>query len=322
LRDLSVHARLLVAIPLLVHADRMLEARCASAVGQLYRGRFAPRGRLESIIDRAEQLRRSSIAELAIALVAIAAGQLALWGPAGRTGVFAGGLATGGATFARIWYATVGLPIVQFLWLDWLWQWAIWTYVVVAVARLPLATIATHPDEAAGIGFLADPLAAFAGFMLAASVIMAAAWGTELANGQLASAKLAVRVVVILAVAYVVACGPLFVYAGTLYRTRFADGRAYHELALDFMRAFHRNWIETPRAGDELQGRPDVRSLDGMIQAVGHVDRVRLVPFRARAVIAIWAATIAPILPIAVTVMPPDELVKKLGDALLAGLPM
>jgi hypothetical protein len=49
---------------------------------------------------------------------------------------------------------------------------------------------------------------------------------------------------------------------------------------------------------------------------------VRLVPFRARAVIAIWAATIAPILPIAATVMPPDELVKKLGDALLAGLPM
>lgn len=322
LGDLSVHARLLVAIPLLVGADRMLETRCAAAVGQLYRGRFASRSRVELIIDRAEQLRDSAIPELVIAFVVIAAGQVMVWGLANRTGLFSGDVTAHGVSFARIWYATVALPIVQFLYLDWLWQWAIWTYVVVSVARLPLATIATHPDEAAGIGFLAEPLAAFAVFVLAVSVITAAAWGTQIVERGATPTEFAVPFAVIVVAALVIGCGPLCLYAGKLYRARFRDGRAYNELALDFVRGFHHNWIETPRTADDLQGHPDVRSLNEMIEAVGHVDRVRIVPFRARAVVMIALAAIAPILPLAAMTLPPSELVKKLGDALLAGLPL
>lgn len=322
LYDFSVHARLLFAIPLIIGADRMLEARCAAAVGQLYRGRFASRSRVELIIDRAEQLRDSPIPDLVIAFVVVTAGQLLVWGLGNRTGLFTGGETATGVSFARIWYATVGLPIVQFLYLDWLWQWAIWTYVLVSVARLPLATIATHPDEAGGIGFLAEPLSAFATFVVAVSVITAAAWATQIVEHGASPTDFTTRFVVLLVAALVIGCGPLCLYSGKLYRARFRDGRAYNELALDFVRGFHRNWVETAREAEDLQGSAEVRTLNEMIEAVSHVDRVRLVPFRLRAVAVIALAAIAPMIPLAAMTVPPDELVKKLGDALLAGLPV
>jgi hypothetical protein len=318
LRDLSVHVRLLIAIPLLVLASRMLEQRCGIALAQLYDGDFAPRPQLDGIVDRARRLRGSRLVELGIALVVVLAGQAIAWGVIPRSGLFSGG-DTGGASFARIWYAMVSLPIAQFLYFDWLWQWIVWTYVVVRLSRLNLHTVATHPDSAGGIGFLDEPLSAFACFVLAGSTMMAAAWITRVLEHDATAGSFTIDFVCILVVIMVVAVGPLCLFAPMLYRARHRGGPQYDALALDYARDFHGTWVHDRK---REQGSADVRSMNDMIGVVGHVKKIRLVPVSQRAIVALWVAAAAPMLPLAAALMPLDELVRKLGDALLAGLPV
>src|SRR4051812_23393490 len=150
-RDLSVHTRLLVGIPLLVQAERILEQRCRSAIEQLRAGRFAERAALDRILDLAGCLRESRSILLVIVALAVLGGQALLWGFSSLTGPFAGIAERGELSLSSLWYVFVAWPIAQILVLRWLWNWAVWSYVTVRLSRLPLATIATHPDRAAGL---------------------------------------------------------------------------------------------------------------------------------------------------------------------------
>lgn len=322
LYDLSVHARLLIAIPLLVQANHLLDQRCESAVSQLYRGDFADKAQLDRIVDRAERLRSSRLVELGIAAVVVLGGQAVAWGLVAKTGLFWGATSAGGVSFTRVWYAMVALPIAQFLYFDWLWQWAIWSYLVIRVSRLHLATIATHPDNAAGLGFLDEPLSAFGGFVLACSTMMAGAWATQVVESHVSPQTFLPHFLLFLVTVGVIACVPLCFYIPKLYRTRHRDGRKYNELALDYVRGFHRKWVDGHHRDQTLQGNPDVRSLNDMIAAVDHVKHCRLVPFSARSIFEIWVAAALPMIPLATAVVPLNELIKKLADALLAGLPV
>jgi hypothetical protein len=317
--DISVHSRLLIGLPLFVVASRMLEDRCASVVEQLYTGRIADPAQLDRILDRAERMRRSWLVELAIVAAVVIAGQVAALGGDRHTGIFAGAHAAGGVSFARAWYTAVALPLIQFLAVDWLWQWLVWSYVVVALARLPLQTIGTHPDSAAGLGFLDEPLAAYAGFTLADSTMLASSWGAQVLAGNAKPNDFVVGFVIFVVVAGLIACAPLLAYAPMLYRARFRDRRRYGLLSLSYLRDFDRKWIGGRPEGEELLGSPDIQSLNDMIGASSRPYEVRLVPFAVRAVLGVCVAAIVPMLPLAASAVPIEELAKTLAGALLPG---
>jgi len=318
--DISVHARLLIAVPVMIHAERILSLRCRSAIDQLYAGRFADRAAVDLIIDKAERMRDSRLVEVALIVVVLLAGQAALWGLLAPTGVIAGGSEAGSLSFARLWYVTVALPIAQFVMARWLWHWVIWSYVVVRVSRLPLATIATHPDRAAGIGFLGIPMSAFSGFVLAISAILSSAWGTQILAGRAALQAFVPSFISFVILSALVACGPLLLYIGMLYRARHRELEQYNSLALSYVRTFHRKWIEARRDPEALLGTPDLQSLNDLIGSYQNLDQIRLVPFGPRPMISVWIATVTPMLPLVATTMPLDELLGHIGRALLGGI--
>jgi hypothetical protein len=320
LLDVSVHLRLLVGLPLLIEATRILEDRCASSVAQLYAGGIADPAQLDPIVDRAERLRQSRWFELALIALVIVIGQAAALGGGRHTGIFAGEHAPGTLTFARAWYTAVALPLLQFLYLDWLWQWAIWSLLVIRVARLPLATYGIHPDGAAGLAFLDEPLAGYAAFTLAGSTMMASMWAAQVFAGQATPQDFLGEFVVVVVAEALVACAPLLAYCPTLYRARFRDRRRYGLLALAYVRDFDRKWVAARVEGEDLLGSADIQSLNDMIGAAGKAYDVRLVPFTMRALIVVWVAAVLPMLPLAAAAMPVEELLKKVAGALVPGL--
>ncbi len=320
LYDISVHTRLLIAIPLLVLAERVLEDRCRSCVTQLYNGAFCERDVLERIVDRAERLRDSRLAELVILAGALFAGQAALWGLIGSTGLVSGVEDAGGLSFARLWYASVGLPTVLFLGARWLWHWLIWSYVVIHLSRQELATIATHPDHAGGIGFLDNPLTAVWLFVLAVSAMMASAWGTHMIAGRAALAAFVPTFVAFMLVAGLLAVGPLVLFIGIMYRTRYRATRPYRGFALRYVRAFHDKWIAGHAPTGELLGTADIQALNDLGGAFESLLRIRLVPFSVRALAGVWLAAIIPVVPLVISTMPVEELLRSIGDKMVGGL--
>lgn len=320
--DISVHTRLLITIPVLIQAGRLLERRCRCSLGQLYEGDFAERAALDDILHRADRLRGSALADIAILVIAVLLGQAALWGRVGPTGLFTGISDAGAFSFARVWYGGVALPVAQFLLLRWIWQWGVWTYVIVRVSRLRLAIIATHPDHAAGIGFLAAPVSAFWWFVIAVASTLASAWGTAILDHHATLQTFVPTFIVFVVIVSLAACGPLCLYTGMLYRVRHRDLPKYDALGLDYVRQFDAKWAGSRPPDQPLLGTGDIQSLHDLMGAYGQLEAARLVPFSPRALVGLWAAALIPMVPLVATTMPLGELMKKIAAALLGGLPV
>jgi hypothetical protein len=218
--DLSVHVRLLVALPTALFAERLVEPACALAIHGLYEGGFADAAALDRVVNLGERLRDSPWPEVALALLALFVSQLALWAGDGATGFFHGGAATGGWSVGRIWYLAVALPLWQFILFRWLWRWVIWSGMLAGVARLPLTMFATHPDRAAGLANLAQPVSGFGAFAFALGAMLASAWGTQILADRTTVRALLPSLLVFVIVMATVALAPLLLFCGHLFRAR------------------------------------------------------------------------------------------------------
>jgi len=316
--DISVHTRFLASLPLLVLSGRLLEPQCRAAVELLYVGNFVDRAALDRVITRAERLRDSTWAEGVMAATALVGGQLVLWGVTGPTGLFHG-IEHAESSASQLWYAGVALPLLQFLTLRWLWRWAIWTFILVRVSRLPLALIATHPDRAAGLRFLSGPVTGFAAFELAFGSMLAGAWGTQLADGRVTVPAVLPTFIAFLVTSFLLACGPLLVFCPHLFRAQRQALLVYNPFALSYVVRFHRKWIER-RTTEEVLGTPDLQSmadLDGSFQII---QETGMFVFSLRKLSELWIAGILPMLPLVVTMVPVDAMLKRIGSMLFGGL--
>jgi len=320
--DLSVHARLLIAVPLLVLAEVVLDRLAREAVGRLAGEGFVPPGalpRFRAVLANAARLRDSRAAEALIAFASLAAGAAALagWLDPGGLASGVGVLAT--VTPARVWYALVGLPAFHFLLWRALWRWAIWARVLGGVARLPLRLAATHPDRRGGIAFLERPSLAFAVVAaFAASCVLCGAWATLMLHGaRLSSFEPAFIAFAVAGEA--LAFAPLLPFAPRLFLARRAARHEYGALATDYSRQFHRRWIER-RERERLLGTPDLQSLADLGNSWRElIDKMSPFLFSARDAAALLVAMLLPVIPLLLMETPVAQLLARLARLLAGG---
>ena len=212
-----------------------------------------------------------------------------------------------------MWYGYISLPIFQFLLLRWYFRLFIWMRFLWNVSRIELSLIPIHPDRLGGLGFLSKTAYAFA--------LLATAHGTLLA-GQIANRifylgaglleyKAEIAVVVVFMLAMVV--GPLLVFAPQLARAKRTGMREYGTLAERYVREFDAKWLRGGApASEALVGSADIQSLADLGTAYGVVRTMRLVPVTKDLIVQIAVATLVPIVPLALTLMPLEELLKRL----------
>ena len=323
LTDFSVFTRFAVAIPLFFFAERALHERCARTIGRFVRGNFLDAEGLVAVersLRRAERLRDLKGFEPVLIALALALGQASLWGLTGLTGAFEGGAHTREITPARLWYAVIALPTFQFLWIRWLWRWAIWSRVLFDFARLRLRLMATHPDRMGGLDLLSDPTYAFAFFVAGSNAVVAASWATrmELSGASVKdfAVPYALLVVCVMLLAYV----PLLAFLPAMVRGRYGGVRDYSELALLYTREFDRRWLASGTDESPL-GSPDIQSLADLQGSYQSMYSMRVVPFSPRSMLTVAAGALLPMLPLVVLEVPLHELLLKLGKALFVGLP-
>jgi len=319
--DPTVHVRLLLSIPLLMLAERLLEARCRGATRGIREDQAIHRARINTILRRGERLASSVFVEGCLGLVAFVGGQAALWGVSSPSGLLHSIEHEATTSFSTFWYTSVGLPLVQFLVLRWLWRWGVWSYVLARLSRIELVTNALHPDQAAGLKVLSGPIDAFAVFVGANSVVASAVWAMQMREYHVPLETFAARFVGFALFAVLVSCVPLLSFTGQIYRARCRDVERYHAFASEYTREFRRRWLTTrhdaiPRTPHSLLGTPDLQSLNDLIGSFDAAHRTRPIAFGARPIIAVGLAVVLPLLPLAFTTMSPTEVVRHLGRML------
>jgi len=320
LLDAEVHVRFLVALPLLLFAELVVHRRLQPVVRQFLERRLIPGNALpefDAALASATRLRNSVVAELTLFGIVYGIGVLVLWRQymalegSSWYGVMAGGRLQ--PSLAGWWFGCVSLPLFQFLLLRWYFRLFVWARFLWQVSRIDLALVPTHPDQAAGLGFLALTSYAFTPVLLAQGALLAGMMANRIfyVGAKLPDFKFDLAGLVAFMVVAVL--GPLMVFAPRLERTKRTALREYGTLALRYTREFDQKWL---RGGadpaEPFLGSADIQSLADLGNSYESIKNLRFIPFPPRAVVHLAVVTAAPVLPLLLTMLSFEELLQRL----------
>jgi hypothetical protein len=110
-----------------------------------------------------------------------------------------------------------------------------------------------------------------------------------------------------------VVLGPLLFFMPQLSQAKRKGSREYGVLAERYAREFDAKWLRGGAPADEsLLGSGDIQSLADLGNSFQVVREMRIVPIKRDDLLRLVGATLAPIVPLALTMMSLEELLKKL----------
>ena len=325
--DIEMQVRFLVALPLLIIAELLVHQRLRLVVGQFVERDIVTEAvlpRFREIIASAMRLRNSVVIELTL-LILIFVGGHYFW--SAISGIEKIGMGSGTwfaavdnngtrLTPAGFWYLFVSRPLFQFIVVRWLFRLFIWARFLWQSSRLDLNLIPTHPDRAAGLGFLGGSVSALTPFLLAQGALLAGLMANPIffAGAKLTDFKM--EIIGGVACLLLMLLGPLLVFSPRLMRAKRIGIRDYGVLASRYVEEFDRKWVRGGAAKDEqLLGSGDIQSLADLGNSFQVVREIQPFPFGKDTVIRILVMTLIPVSPLVLTMIPLEELIKKLLGA-------
>jgi hypothetical protein len=320
----GIHARFLLALPLLFVAEATVEASLRRVLPQFLATGLVDaelRPSFERILADARRLRGSRVA-LAVLLALVV-----LWTVAGfEVGSRAHELAwtapaEGDARplrFGVLWFALVSQPLFLLALLAWLWRLALLTWILARISRLELRLVPTHPDRVGGLGFLEPLPGGLVPVFLAIAVPIAGRFGHDAVYHGHDVRSFQIPVFVLLAVLLALGLTPLLAFAPRLRALRRQGLAAWGALLAQHGRLVERRWIRRePVADDALLAAPELGPVADTIALFEAVKRMRPAPIGLRSVLPIALATLLPLIPVFATQVPLRTIAAKLFAPLL-----
>jgi hypothetical protein len=321
LKDYRIHARMLIAVPVLLFGELLMESRFRAVLAHIRNVGLldAPEmAAMDKVIVTLVRVRDSFLPELGV-LALLVIHTIASWrGLVDSTAWLASGTGASFHLSAAGWYAVaVSAPIFQFLLGLALLKWLLWTIFAFKLSRQPLKLIATHPDEHGGLGFLGITTSAFAPVAFAATAVIGATWRHDILHGgaHLMTFKLpAIALAVIVAL---LALGPLVFFVPRVAALRRKGILEYGILAQLHSAEFHEKWI-VHRAGHEAEflQAPESSSLADFGQVYEKIQAVKAFPADTGSLYSLAAAILIPALPTVLAEIPLGVVLKDLLEAL------
>jgi hypothetical protein len=322
--DLDVHVRFLLALPLLLIAELVVHQRMRLIVKQFVERGIVPlqtRPQFEAIIGSAMRLRNSMVIEVLLIVLVWTVGHY-YWSSLVilESATWYAALVDGQHRYspAGYWYAYISIPVFQFLLLRWYFRIVIWARFLWQVSRLDLHLVPTHPDRAAGLGFLGGSAAAFMPLLLSQGVLLSG----QIANHIFYEGKTLLdfkpEIVAVTLLLLIVVLGPLCVFAPRLAQAKRQGLLEYGALASRYVEGFDQKWLRGGAPLDEqLVGTGDIQSLNDLAGSFEVVNSMRPFPFGKTVVLQTAIAALVPVLPLALTMISLEDIIKRLLGILL-----
>ena len=320
LLDVEVHIRFLVALPLLIVAELVVHRRMRLVVRQFHDRNLIPESglpRFERALTSAFRLRNSVLAEVLLIGIVYGVGIQVLWRQYAslQAATWYGAPTPEGLKLSvtGIWFGYVSLPVFQFILLRWYFRLFIWMRFLWQVSRIDLSLVPTHPDRVGGLGFLANSAFALMPLAVAHGALLSGWIASRIFHLGAALPDFKIEIAIFVIIMQVVVLGPLLVFAPRLAEAKRTGLREYGTLAERYVREFDTKWLRGAAPAEEpLVGSADIQSLADLGNSFEVVRTMRIAPVTRDAVIQLAVLTLLPIVPLALTMMPLEELLKKL----------
>lgn len=318
IRDVDVHVRFLLALPMLIYAEVIVHNRISVIVEQFLKCNIITadfRAKYQKIIDSAMRLRNSVLVEILLVALVYTVGRWisAEYIPFGVSNWYVINVNDmRQLTPAGYWYVFVSLPIFQFVLIRWYFRILVWYRFLWQVARLPLKLNSLHPDGAGGLGFLSKSVYAFGSFLLAHSILLAGAIFNRIWNAGAALTDFQVEIFGILGFLIIIPLFPLLFFMFKMVNEKRMGTMQYDVVANHYVDDFRAKWINTtPKKNEELLGTSDIQSLADLTNSFTVSTHMRITPFGRRSVIGIFILTALPLFPLILTILPLEKIINQ-----------
>ena len=325
LLDLNVHARLLIALPMLVAAEPLIHRSLRAIVRQFVDRELIAQDdleRFESLIDSTARMRNSRLAEggllILSTVLAYSLGRThwsnrpALW----YLDVDANGRQVLNA--AGWWYSLVSINLFRFVILRWYYRLAIWYRFLWRTSRLSLRLNPLHPDRAGGLAFLDQSVIALTMVFVAQAIAIASEIGARVLQDGMVIQRVPPELIAVPVIFVVIAALPLAFFSPALVRAGFRGVLDYGTLSSRYVDAFRARWMSRHAAEKaDLLGNADIQSLADLASGYDVAHGIRLIPIAPRLLLAFVGANALPFLPFLLSVVPLKELLGRLVNVVL-----
>ena len=316
-RDVEVHVRFLVALPILIAAELIVHLRTRPVIRAFVDRRIvAPEDlpRFEEAIRSAERIRNSTPIELGLLALVYTVG-LWVWSTRIELQVPTWYAMPGGhwrLTPAGYWYVFISIPLFQFLLLRWYMRIFIWFRFLWQVSKMNLKLIPTHPDRCAGLAFLGKSAYAFSPILFAQGSLLAGLLATRILYMGESLTTFKLQIVGFIGFFLLVILGPLLMFTPRLASAKRKGLAEYGLLAQRYVEDFEQKWVFGKRAqSEEFLGTGDIQSLADLGNSYAIINEMRPIAFGLQDIGRLAAATAAPLLPLLLTLFSADELVMR-----------
>ncbi len=322
--DVDVHVRFLLALPLLLVAELVIHKRIRLVIRQFIERGIVPlqaHPAFEALIGSAMRLRNSVVMEIVLIILVLTithylwANQMALQSATWYAVIMDGQRRYSPAGY---WYAYVSIPIFQFLLARWFFRIFIWARFLWQVSRLDLHLVPTHPDRAAGLGFLGGSAAAYMPLLLSLGTLLAGLIANHIFYGGKTLLDFKPEILAAVVFCLLLVLGPLLVFAPRLAQVKRQGLLEYGALANRYVCEFDDKWLRGGAPPDEpLVGSGDIQSLNDLAGSFEVVQTMRPFPFSKTIVLQTAMAVLAPLLPLTLTMISLEDLLRRLLGILL-----
>jgi hypothetical protein len=321
LRDYRVYSRMLIAVPILLLGQAVMESRFRMLVGHFLDAGLVSGSeveRMQAAIKAVLRLRDSVLPELAILLLVIVHTATTERTMVDATPWLAEGTGAAFHLTAAGWYAIlVSATIFQFLLGLGLWKWSLWGIFAFKLSRLKLNLVPTHPDEHGGLGFLSLTPIAFAPIVFAATAVIGSTWRHEILAGRGNLMTFKLPAIILACLVILIALGPLAFFVPRLAALRRRGMLEYGILGQLHSADFHEKWILS-RAGHEAEflTARESSTLADFGHAYEKLKDLKPFPLDRDALIVLGLSLLVPIFPVILAAIPLVVVLKTLLEAL------
>jgi hypothetical protein len=320
-RDIEVHVRFLIALPILIAAELIVHLRIRPVVRRFVEWRIVlPEDTpvFHKAIESALKIRNSVVVELVL-LVAVYTLGLWLWNRRTELGLSTWYALPGGRwnlTPAGYCYVFLSLPMFQFILVRWYMRLLIWFRLLWQVNRIRLNLLPTHPDRCGGLSFVGKSSYAYAPILFAQGAILAGIVADRVLYGGETLMSFRFQIGGFVLFFLIVVLGPLLMFTPRMANTKRKGLADYGLFAQHYVENFDQKWVRGSFPSGELLGTGDIQSLADLGNSYQVVREMRVVPFGLQDISRLAIATAAPMVPLLLTIFSFEELLIRIVKVL------
>lgn len=317
LTDVAVHARFVLAVPLLILSEYIILPRLDLTAQHFLTSKMideADQARFDEAVASTRRLSLGVWPSVTMTIIVYAfVITIALTIQQSIQPIWFYTPNSSHRSLAGWWHMLISLPLLLGLLLSWVWRVFVWMRFLRQVSHMGLHLVASHPDKAAGLLFVAFSPRMFTPLALAIGIIIAGTFANEVFHLGLNPLEHPAMPIATAVVVVIIFLTPPLVFGRILLIAWRRGIFEYGALASRLGTQFENKWLRSGNVVDtESLEKPDFSATTDLYGVTANVYDMRPVLFDPRAALALAVATLLPFAPVYLSVIPAKVILTQL----------